>query len=75
MTKVIKTAWGSETVLNNGQYVVRLYESAKGLTIDMSQVKDCSWRPYYEAMEKYNSLNIKLKEYDKNKIIAWFTKE
>lgn len=72
--KIINHCWGKEIILNSGNKVVRLYESHKGLTIDLSQVHDEAWVPYVKTMEKYADRKIKINNnYVLNNIIKFFT--
>ena len=46
-------SWGEEIVIGAGERVVRIYVSAKKITIDMSQIRDTSWDRWQRAAAKY----------------------
>lgn len=46
-------AWGEEIVIGDGARVVRIYSSAKKVTIDLTQVRDTTWNVYQAVSRKY----------------------
>ena len=54
-------SWGEEIVLGEGARVVRIYASAKKVTIDLSQVRDKDWGKLVKVQQKYpNCTKIEL---------------
>ena len=54
-------SWGEEIVLGEGARVVRIYASAKKVTIDLSQVRDKTWNKLVKVQQKYpNCTKIEL---------------
>jgi hypothetical protein len=67
-------AWGEEVVIGDGARVVRIYSSAKKVTIDLTQVRDTTWNVYQAVTRKYpGTSRIELAaDTDVNKLISFF---
>ncbi len=46
-------SWGEEIVIGEGARVVRIYVSAKKVTVDLSQVRDMAWDKFIKVQAKY----------------------
>lgn len=67
-------AWGEEIVIGDGARVVRIYSSAKKVTIDLTQVRDTTWNVYQAVSRKYpGGSKIELAaDTDVDKLISFF---
>jgi hypothetical protein len=51
--KTVVHSWGHEYILGSGERVVRVYASAKKVTIDLSQVRDLTWSVLQRVQAKH----------------------
>ena len=70
-------SWGEEVIIGEGARVVRIYQSAKKVTIDLSQVRDWDWHKYMAIQAKYpNCTKVELPATTPvEPLIQWFMKE
>lgn len=71
------TSWGEEVVIGEGARVVRIYQSAKKVTIDLSQVRDETWNKFIQVQKKYPGTRkiVLPADTDIQPLIQWFMKE
>lgn len=70
----IQHSWGSETVIGKDSRVVRVYQSSKKVTVDLSQIRDKTWNKFQAVQKKYpNTIKIVLgADTPINSIIQWW---
>lgn len=70
----ISRSWGTETIIGQGSHVVRVYQSDKKVTVDLSQVRDKNWGKLIACQRKYPSTSkiVLPAEADTSTIIKWW---
>ena len=73
--KRVDHSWGEEVIIGEGARVVRIYRSAKKITVDLSQVRDETWDKFVAVQEKYpdcTKIELSPASVDITRIIQWW---